>query len=142
MGLQKYADGEISANNYVYFSFYAEEFDMNIITKIMGIEPTSVKSKEVPVPIQSSWNYRIDAGSDIDLASYIDGLIDIFESKVETINQLKSDFHLESIVFLVIDIDFNPESSTPYFGLNKRTIDFLYKTKTTIDFDLYKIVKP
>jgi hypothetical protein len=38
----------------------------------------------------------------------------------------------------VIDIDINPDSSTPYFGLNKRTIDFLGRTKTEVDFDLYK----
>jgi hypothetical protein len=38
----------------------------------------------------------------------------------------------------VIDIDINPDSSTPYFGLNKRTIDFLAKTESNVDFDLYK----
>jgi hypothetical protein len=38
----------------------------------------------------------------------------------------------------VIDIDINPEASTPYFGLNKKTINFLNKTNTEVDFDLYK----
>lgn len=38
----------------------------------------------------------------------------------------------------MIDIDINPEASTPYFGLNKRTISFLSKTDTEVGFDVYK----
>ncbi len=38
----------------------------------------------------------------------------------------------------MVNIDINPDASTPYFGLNKRTIDFLAKTETEVDFDLYK----
>ena len=54
-------------NNYLYFSFDADFFDTAEVTKIMGLEPTSLMIKKEPVPKSTSWKYRIDAGNDIDL---------------------------------------------------------------------------
>ena len=124
--------------NYLYFSFYAEFFDTDIVTNVLKLEPTSVMIKKDPVPKSTSWKYRIDAGSDIDLEIHIEKLIDIFENKIDKINLLKEKLKLETRLQFVIDIDINPDSSTPYFGLNKRTIDFLARTKTEVEFDLYK----
>ena len=45
---------------------------------------------------------------------------------------------LETRLQFVVDIDINPESSTPYFPLNKRIIKFLNQTETEVDFDIYK----
>ena len=61
-----------------------------------------------------------------------------FKSVEEVINQLKRDLNLETRLQFVIDIDINPEASTPYFGLNKRIVDFLSKTETEVNFDIYK----
>ena len=125
-------------NNYLYFSFDAEYFDTKKVTEELNIEPTSVMIKKEPVPKSTAWKYQIDAGNEIDLESYLEKLIDIFEPKAETINGLKNKYNLTTRIQFVIDIDINPESSTPYFGLNKRAIDFLAKTRTEVDFDLYK----
>ncbi|MFL1013696.1 DUF4279 domain-containing protein [Flavisericum labens] len=125
-------------NNYLYFSFDAEYFDTEKITAELNIKPTSVMIKKEPVPKSTAWKYQIDAGNEIDLESYLEKLIDIFEPKAETINGLKEKYDLTTRIQFVIDIDINPESSTPYFGLNKRTVDFLAKTGTEVDFDLYK----
>jgi hypothetical protein len=92
--------------------------------------------KKDPVPKSTSWKYRIDAGSDIDLEIHLEKLIGIFENKIDEIILLKEKLKLETRLQFVIDIDINPDSSTPYFGLNKRTIDFLGRTKTEVDFDL------
>ncbi|WP_396173004.1 hypothetical protein [Flavobacterium sp.] len=51
---------------------------------------------------------------------------------------LKDKLNLTTRIQFVVNIDINPDASTPYFGLNKRTIDFLAKTETEVDFDLYK----
>jgi hypothetical protein len=138
MAYQKLTHSGTECNNYLYFSFDAEFFDTYIVTDQLQIEPTSVKIKKDPVPKSTSWNYRIDAGSDINLESYLEKLIDIFENKVVEINGLKERFKLETRLQFVIDIDINPDLSTPYFGLNKRTIDFLGRTGTEVNFDLYK----
>ena len=94
--------------------------------------------KKDPVPKSTAWNYKIEVGNEIDLETPLEKLIDIFEPKIEVINQLKSDLNLETRLQFVIDIDIDPDASTPYFGLNKRTIDFLSKTNSEVDFDLYK----
>ena len=125
-------------NNYLYFSFDAEYFDTKKITEELNIEPTSVMIKKEPVPKSTAWKYKIDAGNEIDLETYLEKLIDIFEAKTQIINILKEKYNLTTRIQFVIDIDINPESSTPYFGLNKRTIEFLAKTGTEVDFDLYK----
>jgi hypothetical protein len=138
MTYQKITYSGTECNNYLYFSFDGKYFDIEIVTKELNIRPTSIMIKKDPAPKSTSWNYRIDAGKNIDLKSYIEKLIDIFESKVADINRLKKKLKLETRLQFVIDIDINPDASTPSFGLNKRTIDFLNKTGTEVDFDLYK----
>ena len=122
----------------MYFSFDADYFDTEKVTQELNIEPTSVMIKKESVPKSTAWKYQIDAGTDIDLETYIEKLIDIIEPKIEMINGLKEKYDLTTRIQFVIDIDINPESSTPYFGLNKRTVEFLAKTGTEVDFDLYK----
>lgn len=124
--------------NYLYFSFDAEYFDTKKITDEMNIAPTSVMIKNEPIPKSTAWKYQLDAGNEIDLEKYLQELIDMLEPKTEIINRLKNQFDLTTRIQFVIDIDVNPESSTPYFGLNKKVIDFLAKTGTEVDFDLYK----
>ena len=94
--------------------------------------------KKEPIPKSTAWKYQIDAGNEIDLETYLQKLIEVFEPKIELINRLKKNHNLTTRIQFVIDIDINPESSTPYFGINKRAIDFLSKTGTEVDFDLYK----
>ena len=111
---------------------------IQLITKVLGIKPTSLMIKKEPVPKTTSWKYRIDAGDDIDLEPYLDQLVTIFESKTSEINQLKKKLNLETRIQFVIDIDINPDSSTPIFGLNKKVVKFIGQTETEVDFDVYK----
>ena len=136
---EKLTYGGTECNNYLYFSFDAEYFDTKEITEKLNIEPSSLMIKKEPVPISTAWKYQINAGNEMDLEIYLEKLIDIFEPKIEIINNLKNKLNLTTRLQFVIDIDINPDSSTPYFGLNKRTIDFLSKTETEVDFDLYKV---
>jgi len=125
-------------NYYLYFAFDAEYFDTEIITRKLKIEPTSVMIKQNPIPKSTSWEYKIIAGNDSNLGTYLGQLLDIFEPKIELINNLKKAYNLDTRLQFVAYIDIDPEASTPYFGLNARAIDFLGKTGTEVDFDLYK----
>lgn len=138
MTYEKLTYSGIECNNYLYFSFNADHFDTEKITAELNIEPTSVMIKKEPVPKSTCWKYQIDAGNEIDLVTYLEKLIDIFEPNAEIINGLKNKYDLTTRIQFVIDIDLNLESSTPYFGLNKKTVEFLAKTGTEVDFDLYK----
>ncbi|RZK47914.1 MAG: DUF4279 domain-containing protein [Pedobacter sp.] len=125
-------------NNYLYFAFDAEHFDTEEITKKLNIQPTSVSINKIPTPKSTSWKYKIEAGNEIDLKKYLIQLIDIFEPKAEIIKDLKIKLNLATRIQFVIDIDINPDSSVPYFGLNTRVINFLAATQSEIDFDIYK----
>ena len=138
MTFEKLTYSGTECNNYLYFSFNSDYFDTDAVTALLGIEPTSLIIKNDPVPKSTSWSYRIDVGKEIDLESPLEKLVTLFEDKVEQINRLKKELGLTTRLQFVIDIDINPEASTPYFGLNKRTIDFLSKTETEVDFDVYK----
>ncbi|NOQ73996.1 MAG: DUF4279 domain-containing protein [Crocinitomix sp.] len=137
--LDKLTNSGIKCNNYLYFTFFGEHFDTKAITKELGILPTSIGFKKDKTPKSTSWDYRLNATDDLDLATYLERLIDLFEPKIDVIIRLKKEFKLNTRLQFVIDIDVSPESSTPYFGLNDRTIKFLNSTGTDVDFDLYKV---
>lgn len=126
-------------HGYLYFAFKGDYFDANTITELLQIQPTSVKVKNNPIPKSTTWNYQIEIGSAIDFETYIHNLLNIFESRIERINQLKNELQLTTILQFVIEIDINPNISTPYFGLNQRAINFLCQTATEVDYDLYKV---
>ena len=138
MTFEKLTYSGTECNNYLYFSFDSDYFDTGAVTAGLGIEPTSLMIKNDPVPKSTSWSYRIEVGQEIDLETPLEKLVTLFEDKTEQINRLKKELELTTRLQFVIDIDINPEASTPYFGLNKRTIDFLSKTETEVDFDVYK----
>ncbi|MBD3635714.1 MAG: DUF4279 domain-containing protein [Crocinitomicaceae bacterium] len=119
-------------------AFDADVFDTELVTQELGIEPTDLMIKKNPAPKRTSWKYKLVAGKDLDLEAYLEKLLDIFEPKIDLINDLKKRLNLETRLQFVIDIDINPETSTPYIGLNKRAIRFLNLTETEVDFDVYK----
>ncbi|HSY61223.1 MAG TPA: DUF4279 domain-containing protein [Cytophaga sp.] len=139
MTYQKLTYSGTEWNNYLYFSFNAEYFDVNIVSDELKIIPTSLMIKGDPAPKSTSWKYQFDAGKNIDLESYLEKMIDLFETKVDDINRLKKKLNLKTRLQFVIYIDINPDSSTPFFGLNNRVIKFLSSTETEVDFDLYTI---
>ena len=126
------------SNSYIYFSLDGDVFDIEQVTKVLGIKPTSFKEKQNPIPKFTSWEYRIEIGSNINITEYLEGLINLLEPKIENINKIKKVHSLSSRLQFVIDIDIDPNTSTPHFSLNKRSLEFLCRTKTIVDYDLYK----
>ncbi|MFZ1787760.1 MAG: DUF4279 domain-containing protein [Saprospiraceae bacterium] len=141
MSYQKLTTVGDKSNNYLYFAFDGDFLDLNLVTSELNLNPTSVRIKKEPVPKSTSWKYQIDAGEDINLELHLEKLIDIFEKKVLEINQIKAKLNLKTRLQFVITIDVSLNASLPFFGLNERTIDFLGKTGTEVDFDLYKTIK-
>ena len=138
MTFKKLTYSEIECNNYLYFSFNSDYFDIDVVTAELGIKPTSFKLKNDPVPKSTSWSYRIEVGQEVDLETPLEKLVTLFKDKAEQIIRLKKELGLTTRLQFVIDIDIDPKASTPYFGLNKKTIGFLSKTETEVDFDVYK----
>lgn len=138
MGMNKITYSGSSCNNYVYFALDGDFFDVKDISTSLAIVPTLTRIKKDPVPKKTSWQYKIEAGNDPDVLSALTKLIDLFEPKLNTIIELKKKFNLKSRLQFVLDIDIDPNATTPYFPFDARTIGFLYKTSSTVDFDIYK----
>ena len=139
MAFKKLTYSDSDYNNYIYISLKGDVFDTEAVTMALGIAPTSVVIKKNPVPSSTSWVYQINAGKAIDMETPLEKLVSLFEPKTDQINQLKAEPGLTTLLQLVIQIDISPDASTPYFGLHKKVINFLSKTQTEVDFDVYKV---
>ena len=132
------------SNSYVYFALTGDDFDPNLITARIGIEPTETQrkgdqGKYKPKLSFSSWKLSTEKGKEsIFLDNLVTEIIDQLYEKIEVINQLKKEFKLSSVLEIVMDIDINAEQTTPALGHDLNVIEFLYKTKTRTDVDIYR----
>lgn len=131
-------------NSYVYFALIGDNFDPQIVTERIGVNPTETckkgdKGKYNPTLDYSLWKLSTDKGKgNIIIDKLVDDVIGQLFDKIEIINELKNQFDLDSVLEIVMYIDTNEEQSTPTFGYDLRTIEFLYRTKTKTDVDIYR----
>ncbi len=136
---QKITYSGTSCNSYIYFQFFGDSLDEDLISRSIGGMPTKVLVQGDPFPVCSRWMYQVDAGDDPLMEPYLNQILDLFEDKVEMIVHLKQEWGLNTELMFVLDIDIDPDASTPAFPLDSRVIRFLAATGTEVDFDLYKV---
>ena len=131
-------------SSYVYFAFKGDNFVPNDITKIIGIEPTiswqtGDKAKHKKELTFSCWKLSTEKGIEyLDIDKLVNEIIQKLKDKIDIINELKDKYQLDSVLQIILDIDINPDQSTPYLGHDLETIDFLFKTQTKTDVDIYR----
>lgn len=131
-------------NTHVYFSLIGDDFEPKEITNRLDIVPTESWKKGDRGKYNSSlkyscWKLSTKKGKEyLDIDKLVNEIVDKLKDKVEMINELKNKFQLDSVLEIVMDIDINPDQSTPTLGHNLRIIDFLYQTKTKTDVDIYR----
>lgn len=131
-------------NSYVYFALTGDSFDTDEVTNRLGIPATKSwrkgdKGKYKPVLEFTNWELSTEKGKEY---IYIDNLVNEIISKlfdkIEIIIDLKRQFQLNSKLVIVLYIDTNEDSSTPALGHDSKTIEFLYRTDTTTNIDIYR----
>lgn len=133
-----------TGNTYVYFALTSDNFDPQIVTERIGIIPTEKwnkgdKGKYNPTLNYSCWKLSTNKGKEyIMVDSLVDEVIGQLFDKIEIINELKNQFELDSVLEIVMYIDTNEEQSTPTLGHNLKTIEFLHRTQTKTDVDIYR----
>lgn len=131
-------------NTHVYFSLVGDKFNPNKITEKLGIEPTESweagdKGKYKKELTFSCWNISTEKGNEyLDIDKLVNEIVCKLKDKIDIINELKLNYQLDSVLQIVLDIDLNPDESTPSLGHDLETIDFLFKTKTKTDIDIYR----
>ncbi len=114
------------------------------ITARLGIEPTTTwqkggKGQYNPSLKFSGWQLETEQGKEpLRIDQLVTEVIAKLEGRAETILQLKQEFGLESVLEIVLYVDVNEDESTPVLGHDLRTIDFLYRTQTRTDVDIYR----
>jgi len=131
------------SNSYVYFAFQGDNFDPNLVTTELGIEPTdSWRTGESGKYIQqqkySCWQLKSTSDELLDMDKLVTEVVSQLSEKIELINNLKQRLNLDTVLSIVLYININEEQSTPYLGHNSEVISFLHRTGTTTDVDIYR----
>ncbi|WP_346859451.1 DUF4279 domain-containing protein [uncultured Draconibacterium sp.] len=133
-----------TGNSYVYFALKGDSFDTDEVTNRLGIKPTDSWRKGDKGFYKSAvefamWRLSTDKGKEyIQIDNLVDEIVSQLYDKIEIINDLKKQFNLDSVLEIVLYIDTNEDNSTPALGHDLKTIEFLYKTSTTTDIDIYR----
>lgn len=132
------------SNSYVYFALTGDDFDPQEITNYLGVEPSDIwekgdKGKYNSLHKYSCWQLSTEKGKEyIEIDKLVNEIVEILFDKIDKINKLKQGFKLNSVLEIVMDVDINPDQSTPALGHDLKTIEFLYKTRTGTDVDIYR----
>ena len=123
-----------------YFSLAGYSFDPDNITRVLGIEPTSVNRAGAGMgmdrPAISSWELSTEKFiDDIDVYAITNELIKLIEPKKDKILQAIEGFNLSPRVGVVLRLSADKEASSPEVGFGARTIRFLAEIGAFVDID-------
>lgn len=131
-------------NTYIYFALKGGDFNPREFSEIFELDATYAikkgeKGRYIAKSKYSIWQYGTPKlSNDSDLYDHVLNLTNTLFPKIDEINKLKEKYDLHSVLQFVLEIDFNEEFNTPALGLDEKTIEFLYKTKTVVDVDMYR----
>lgn len=130
------------SNSYVYFALKGENFNPEDVTSRLGILPTKIHRQGEPIGNSgnkikfSAWYLYTDKTDNLFVNKLVEDVVERLSDKIDTINSLKKEFQLTSILEIVLYIDENKEVSTPIIGHDLSTIEFLFRTNTETDVDI------
>lgn len=124
---------------YIYFGLFGDDFEPDVVTERLGIEPSRIMRKGDPIPKHTSWQLSTDkvVGEVVDVYEVAEPLIQRLEPKSEAIRSLVDELDLEAILQVVLWISTDENISTPAIGFDGGTIQFLSKVRGSIDVDTY-----
>lgn len=124
----------------VYFALFADEFDPDEVTNIVGIEPTTTRRKGNPIPRCTTWKYSTGMIKDevVDVYEMSSSLIATLAPHADNIIKAKEKFGLEAVLEVVLTVTPDDTKSTPAIGFESDVIAFLHKVGATIDIDTYR----
>ena len=131
-------------HSYVYFALKGDKFNPDHVTNRLGILPTEVRRKGESIGNSgnqikfSAWYLYAGKIDNLFVNKLAEDVVERLFDKIDIINSLKKEFNLTSILETVLYIDENQEVSTPVIGHDLNVIEFLYRTNTETDVDIYR----
>ena len=126
-----------------YFSLAGYHFNPDDVTRLLGIEPTSVNGagahRGMDKPAISSWELSTDkVTDDVDLYKLTDIIIKQLEPIKEQILQVIESHNLSPRIGVVLLLSVDKDESSPDVGFGARTIRFLAEIGAFINVE-YKL---
>jgi len=133
----------------VYFSLYGDDFPIDNVTELLGINPTdsykkgdtierkpnpNIISTKVHYRKETNWELGTDYQESYDVKEQLNQIIRPLKNKAALINQLKTDYNLECHFEIVIIIE-NGDAPSLHFDMEQ--IEFANSIKAEFDIDLY-----
>ena len=128
-----------------YFGLFGYHFNPDDITRLIGLEPTSVNNAgmggSLDKPAISSWELSTDTVTDnVDVYDLTDIIIKQLEPVKENILQVIKSHNLSPRVGVVLLLSADKDESVPDVGFGARTIRFLAEIGAFIDVE-YQLSK-
>ncbi len=116
-----------------YFSLVGYHFNPDDITRLLGVEPTSVNNagtkSGLDKPVISSWELSTDTVNgdegDVDVYALTDIILKQLEPIKEKILEVCKSHNLSPRVGVVLTLSVDKDESSPAVGFGARTIRFL-----------------
>lgn len=123
-----------------YFALMGYHFNPDDITRLLGIEPTSVDAagaySGLDKPVISSWELSTDTvAGEVDVFALTDTIVKQLEPLKEKIVEVCKSHNLSPRLGVVLALSIDKGESGPEIGFGARTIRFLADTGSFIDMD-------
>ncbi len=123
-----------------YFTLAGYHFNPDDITKLLGIEPTSVNgagaNSGLDKPVISSWELSTDSVTDdVDVFELTNIIVKQLEPVKEKILQVIESHNLSPRIGVVLTLSVDKGESSPEVGFGARTIRFLAELGAFINVD-------
>jgi len=123
----------------VYFALMGDDVDPDLITRKLGITPSEISRKGVPIPKFDSWRLstgKLSAGC-VDVYAMAEQIVAVLLPKAEEIQDLIRKYNLTAYLNVVLIFANDEHTSTPAIGFSRDIIQFLAKVDAAIDVDTY-----
>ncbi|MGN7477770.1 DUF4279 domain-containing protein [Solibacillus silvestris] len=130
---------------YAYIEFDGnDDFPLNIFTQEIGVQPTKtwkIGERVKPghptnkrIQVNTCWRFEIETIESLDTEDVLRPLLEVFQSKTDTINQLKEQFSLDVRLELVMHIY---DGHTPGLVIYPPFSKFAAEINAFLDVDMY-----
>ena len=130
-----------------YFGLYGYHFDPGAVTKIIGLEPTSVNDAgtrgSLDKPVVSSWELSTETltseTQELDIYKLIDDeILKKIEPAKDKIIEICKSLNLSPRIGVVLTLSIDKDETTPDVGFGARVIKFCAEIGAFINID-YKL---
>jgi hypothetical protein len=126
-----------------YFAFYGYHFNPDDITRLLGVEPTSVNDagakSNLDKPVISSWELSTETvGSDevdVDIYALTESLTKQLEPVKEKILEVCKSHNLSPRMGIVLTLSVDKDEPAPEIGCGAQTIRFLADVGAFVSVD-------